>query len=66
MSYLTIAGYGFFLGGAYGSLPDAAIWWCLRTGRGGRSNQFNPILTRASDVHPQLLVLVFIQVPGLI
>ncbi len=32
--YLTIAGYGFFLG-AYGSLPDAAIWWCLRTGGGG-------------------------------
>ena len=28
-----------FLGGgwegAYGSLPDAAIWWCLRTGGGG-------------------------------
>ena len=24
----------FFLG-AYGSLPDAAIWWCLRTGGGG-------------------------------
>ena len=22
-------------GGAYGSLPDAAIWWCLRTGGGG-------------------------------
>ena len=21
--------------GAYGSLPDAAIWWCLRTGGGG-------------------------------
>jgi hypothetical protein len=32
--YLTIAGYDFFLG-AYGSLPDAAIWWCLRTGGGG-------------------------------
>ena len=29
-----IASYGFF-GGAYGSLPDAAIWWCLRTGGGG-------------------------------
>jgi len=26
ISYLTIASYGFFLG-AYGSLPDAAIWW---------------------------------------
>jgi len=25
----------FFFGGAYGSLPDAAIWWCLRTGGGG-------------------------------
>ena len=24
-----------FFGGAYGSLPDAAIWWCLRTGGGG-------------------------------
>jgi len=33
--YFTIAGYGFFFGGAYGSLPDAAIWWCLRTGGGG-------------------------------
>jgi hypothetical protein len=32
--YLTVAGYGFFLG-AYGSLPDAAIWGCLRTGGGG-------------------------------
>jgi len=30
-----IAGYGFFFLGAYGSLPDAAIWWCLRTGGGG-------------------------------
>ena len=35
ISYLTIAGYGFFFFGAYGSLPDAAIWWCLRTGGGG-------------------------------
>jgi hypothetical protein len=25
----------FFILGAYGSLPDAAIWWCLRTGGGG-------------------------------
>ncbi len=25
----------FLGGGAYGSLPDAAIWWCLRTGGGG-------------------------------
>ena len=25
----------FFFLGAYGSLPDAAIWWCLRTGGGG-------------------------------
>ena len=25
----------FWGGGAYGSLPDAAIWWCLRTGGGG-------------------------------
>jgi len=35
ISYLTIASSGFFGGGAYGSLPDAAIWWCLRTGGGG-------------------------------
>ena len=35
VSYLTIASSGFFGGGAYGSLPDAAIWWCLRTGGGG-------------------------------
>jgi hypothetical protein len=26
---LTIASSGFFFLGAYGSLPDAAIWWCL-------------------------------------
>jgi hypothetical protein len=26
----------------YGSLPDAAIWWCLRTGGGG-------VLTRVGD-----------------
>ena len=30
-----IASSVFFGGGAYGSLPDAAIWWCLRTGGGG-------------------------------
>jgi len=35
ISFLTITFYGFFGGGAYGSLPDAAIWWCLRTGGGG-------------------------------
>jgi len=29
----------FFLG-AYGSLPDAAIWWCLRTGGGGVLTRF--------------------------
>ena len=33
--YLTIASSVFFFLGAYGSLPDAAIWWCLRTGGGG-------------------------------
>jgi len=38
--YLTIAGYGFFGGGTYGSLPDAAIWWCLRTGGGGVLTSF--------------------------
>ncbi len=46
ISYLTIAGYGFFLG-AYGSLPDAAIWWCLRTGGGG-------VLTSKSSYFPIL------------
>jgi hypothetical protein len=30
-----INSFRFFWGGAYGSLPDAAIWWCLRTGGGG-------------------------------
>ena len=35
ISYLTIASSGFLGGGAYGSLPDAAIWWCLWTGGGG-------------------------------
>ena len=33
----------FFFWGAYGSLPDAAIWWCLRTGGGG-------VLTRSEKV----------------
>ena len=28
--------------GAYGSLPDAAIWWCLRTGGGGVVLTRNP------------------------
>jgi hypothetical protein len=35
ISYLTFASSVFLGGGAYGSLPDAAIWWCLRTGGGG-------------------------------
>ena len=39
-SYLTIASYVFLGGGAYGSLPDAAIWWCLRTGGGGILTSF--------------------------
>jgi hypothetical protein len=43
ISYLTIASSGFLFLGAYGSLPDAAIWWCLRTGGGG-------ILTRVVRV----------------
>ena len=41
ISYLTIASSVFFLLGAYGSLPDAAIRWCLWTGGGG-------VLTRDS------------------
>ncbi len=44
ISYLTIASSGFFLG-AYGSLPDAAIWWCLRTGGGGVLTRCIPIFT---------------------
>ena len=35
ISYLMIASSLVFFLGAYGSLPDAAIWWCLRTGGGG-------------------------------
>ena len=42
ISYLTIASSVFFLG-AYGSLPDAAIWWCLRRGGGG-------VLTRLTGI----------------
>ena len=51
ISYLTIAGYGFFLGGAYGSLPDAVIWWCLRTKGGGvlTSNNGIPLWDCWSD-----------------
>ena len=30
----------FLGGGAYVSLPDAAIWWCLRTGGGGVLTSF--------------------------
>ena len=46
VSYLTIASSGFFLG-AYGSLPDAAIWWCLRTGGGGvRSSLYAAVETK--------------------
>jgi hypothetical protein len=41
VSYLTIASSGFFFLGAYGSLPDAAIWWCLRTGGGGVLTRLN-------------------------
>ena len=30
----------FFWGGAYGTLPDAVIWWCLQTGWGwGHGNE---------------------------
>ena len=35
ISYLTFAGYGFLGGGAYGSLPDAAIGRGRRSGGGG-------------------------------
>jgi hypothetical protein len=37
ISYLTIASSGFFGGGRLRVpiVPDAAIWWCLRTGGGG-------------------------------
>ncbi len=38
ISYLTIASSVFLGGGAYGSLPAAAIWWGLRTGGGGRGS----------------------------
>ena len=39
--------FWFFLGGgAYGSLPDAAIWWYLRTGGGG-------VLTRRVAQRPK-------------
>ena len=37
ISYLMIC---FFGRGAYGSLPDAEIWWCLRTGGGGVLTSF--------------------------
>ncbi len=43
ISYLTIASSGCFFLGAYGSLPDAAIWWCLRTGGGGVLTRYKPI-----------------------
>ena len=46
ISYLTIASSGFFGGGAYGSLPDAAIWWCLRTGGGGVLTRLTPMVRR--------------------
>ena len=42
----------FFLG-AYRSLPDAAIWWCLRTGGGG-------VLTRSGNLKSQFRVFEFL------
>jgi hypothetical protein len=45
ISYLTIASSVFFLG-AYGSLPGAAIWWCLRTGGGGVLTRLTRMLRR--------------------
>jgi hypothetical protein len=52
VSYLTIASSGFFFLGAYGSLPDAAIWWCLRTGGGGvLTRVFRVLLLRPCILH---------------
>jgi len=31
-------------GGAYGSLPDAEIWWYLRTGSGGVLTRITPLI----------------------
>ena len=51
ISYLTIASSGFFFWGRlHGSLPDAAIWWCLRTGGGGvRSRIFSYKIVHVGD-----------------
>jgi len=42
-----------FFGGAYGSLPDAAIWWCLRTGGGGVLTSNSLADYSASSLMPQ-------------
>ena len=48
ISYLTSLVLFFWGGGAYGSLPDAAIWWCLRTGDGGGGGG---VVTRYHNMH---------------
>jgi hypothetical protein len=49
ISYLTIASSGFWGGGAYGSQPDAAIWWCLWTGGGGVLTRLIRVRNRANQ-----------------
>ena len=42
----VLAVFSFSFLGAYGSLTDAAIWWCLRTGGGGvLTSQIPEIIT---------------------
>ncbi len=41
----------FFGGGAYGSLPDAVIWWGLRTGGGGVLTSKNILTPPESQLH---------------
>jgi len=63
ISYLTIAGDGFFWGGAYGSLPDAEIWWCLRTGGGGvLTSQL--MLPNNTGAHQPDMVDTMMVIPG--
>ena len=47
----------FFLG-AYGSLPNAAIWWCLRTGGGGVLTSLLPLAIDA-PVNVKVLEVIY-------
>ena len=57
-----IASSVFWGGGAYGSLPDTAIWWCLQTGGGGVLTSFLDVKWWSKDVgirDKEIMILEF-------